>query len=128
VIVIALTAAISGCSRSSWTQDKGAMATIGRNCAVAEMKRRFVLSGFIGWVTWMVVHLWYLIGFRNKVIVSIDWLWNYFTYVRGVRAIIHPSGSVSQEQLPQPTDRSHAFKRAPSSPPPRRWSEVREER
>lgn len=71
--------------------DKGTMATIGRNCAVAEMKRRFVLSGFIGWVTWMVVHLWYLIGFRNKVIVSIDWLWNYFTYDRGVRAIIRSS-------------------------------------
>ncbi len=71
--------------------DKGTMATIGRNCAVAEMKRRFVLSGFIGWVTWMVVHLWYLIGFRNKLIVSIDWLWNYFTYDRGVRAIIRPA-------------------------------------
>jgi NADH dehydrogenase len=73
--------------------DKGTMATIGRNCAVAEMKRRFVLSGFIGWVTWMVVHLWYLIGFRNKVIVSIDWLWNYFTYDRGIRAIIRPVSS-----------------------------------
>ena len=57
------------------------------------MRRRFVLSGFIGWVTWMVVHLWYLIGFRNKVIVSVDWLWNYLTYDRGVRAIIHPSAT-----------------------------------
>ncbi len=71
--------------------DKGTMATIGRNCAVAELKRGYVLTGFLGWVTWMVVRLRYLIGSRNNIIVSVDWVWNYFTYDRGVRAIIHPS-------------------------------------
>jgi NADH dehydrogenase len=62
------------------------MATIGRSRAVAEpfgMK----LSGFVAWLAWLLVHIWYLIGFRNRVIVMFEWFWAYVTYKRGARLI-----------------------------------------
>src|SRR5690606_12292203 len=67
--------------------DKGSMATIGRNKAVADInKLRF--QGFFAWVIWMFVHLFSLIGFRNKVIVFINWLVSYFSYDKSNRLII----------------------------------------
>jgi NADH dehydrogenase len=67
--------------------DKGSLATIGRNKAVADLgKLKF--SGFFAWLIWMFVHLISLLGFRNKVIVFISWLGNYFTYDGGARLII----------------------------------------
>ena len=69
--------------------DKGAMATIGRNRAVAEVgKLRF--SGFFAWLMWMFVHIMYLIGFRNRLVVLVNWIWNYFSYDRGTRLIVRP--------------------------------------
>jgi NADH dehydrogenase len=68
-------------------KDKGTMATIGRNLAVADMKNRTV-SGFWGWILWMVIHLWFLIGFRNKAVVLVNWMWSYLTYDRGLRIIV----------------------------------------
>ena len=68
--------------------DKGSMATIGRRRAVA-MLDRIHLSGLVAWLSWLVVHIWYLIGFRNRLVVMITWAWSYVTYRRGARLILH---------------------------------------
>jgi len=67
--------------------DKGIMATIGRSRAVAA-PFGFKMSGFLAWLAWLFVHLWYLIGFRNRVIVLFEWCWSYATYRRGARLIM----------------------------------------
>ena len=66
--------------------DKGNLATVGRSFAIADLGL-VKLSGFIAWVTWLVVHIFYLIGFRNRIIVMIQWAWAYLTYQRGARLI-----------------------------------------
>lgn len=66
--------------------DKGIMATIGRSRAVAQT-RGLRLSGFIAWLAWLVVHIFYLIDFRNRLVVLLNWAWNYITYQRGARLI-----------------------------------------
>jgi NADH dehydrogenase len=71
--------------------NRGVMATIGRNKAVGDLPWGMKLSGIAGWFTWMVSHLIFLIGFRNKAVVVINWIWNYFTYDRGIRIILRPS-------------------------------------
>lgn len=68
-------------------KDLGSMATIGRNRAVAEFAG-IRLSGYLAWIAWMVVHLLNLLGFRNKLVVFINWFYRYFTYDRGTRIII----------------------------------------
>lgn len=70
-------------------QDKGSMATIGRNRAVVDLPH-FKFAGIFAWFVWMFVHLLFLIGFRNKISVMIGWVWNYFTYDRATRLIIRP--------------------------------------
>jgi len=64
----------------------GAMATIGRKSAVADFGK-FRLSGFVAWLLWGLVHVCYLIGFRNRIAVMLDWLWAYLTFERGARLI-----------------------------------------
>jgi NADH:ubiquinone reductase (H+-translocating) len=66
--------------------DKGDLATIGRGAAVARIGR-LKLSGFAAWLIWVVVHIMYLIGFRNRVLVLMQWGWAYLTYHRGIRLI-----------------------------------------
>jgi NADH dehydrogenase len=66
--------------------DKGNLATIGRARAVADMGR-LKLSGFVAWLLWVFIHILYLIGFRNRLIVMTQWAWAYFTSQRGVRLI-----------------------------------------
>jgi len=66
--------------------DKGIMATIGRSRAVVQASR-FKLSGFIAWLAWLFVHLLLLIGFRNRLIVLLNWAWQYLTYRSGARLI-----------------------------------------
>src|SRR5262249_42493962 len=66
--------------------DKGVMATIGRNAAVAQIGS-FRLTGFVGWLTWLVVHIYYLIGFRNRLAVLASWAWNYIRKDRSIRII-----------------------------------------
>ena len=67
--------------------DKGSMATIGRRKAITQVgKRKF--SGFFAWVVWLVVHIYYLTGFRNRLFVVISWAWSYLTYRRGARLIV----------------------------------------
>ena len=66
--------------------DKGNMATIGRSAAVAEIGR-FKFSGFPAWFAWLVIHLFFLVGFRSKISVLIQWTYSYLTYRRGARLI-----------------------------------------
>ena len=66
--------------------DKGSLATIGRAAAIAEFGRIHI-SGFIAWLSWLFVHILFLIGFRNRLIVFIQWAWSYVTYERGARLI-----------------------------------------
>jgi NADH dehydrogenase len=68
-------------------KDKGTMATIGRNAAAVQLGRLRV-TGFLGWATWLVVHLWYLIGFRNRAVVVASWAWDYLRRDRPIRVII----------------------------------------
>ena len=69
--------------------DKGSMATVGRNKAVMEAKG-IKMGGFIAWLAWLFVHVMSLVGFRNKITVTLGWLYNYFTYDRTLRLIIRP--------------------------------------
>jgi NADH dehydrogenase len=66
--------------------DKGSMATIGRNAAVAQIWK-LRLTGFPAWVTWLFVHLLQLVGFRNRLLVLVNWVWDYLFYERAVRLI-----------------------------------------
>ena len=66
--------------------DKGSLATIGRAAAVAQF-RGLHISGYLAWLGWLFVHIFFLIGFRNRLIVLIQWAWSYFTYERGARLI-----------------------------------------
>jgi NADH dehydrogenase len=67
--------------------DKGSMATIGRRAAVADF-RGLKLKGTIGWLTWLLVHIYYLIGFRNRAVVLASWGWNYLRFDRPIRLIL----------------------------------------
>jgi NADH:ubiquinone reductase (H+-translocating) len=66
--------------------DKGSLATIGRAAGVAQFPR-FSLSGYFAWLAWLFIHIFFLIGFRNRLIVMIQWAWSYLTYERGARLI-----------------------------------------
>jgi NADH:ubiquinone reductase (H+-translocating) len=70
-------------------RDKGNLATIGRAAAVADVKG-LRLSGLLAWITWLVVHLWYLIGFQNRILVFIRWTFSFVTHGRGARLITWP--------------------------------------
>jgi NADH:ubiquinone reductase (H+-translocating) len=77
--------------------DHGIMATIGRRSAVAELPGGITLRGTVGWLAWLAVHLAFLIGFRNRLVVLVNWAWNYLTWDRASRVIldddpITPSG------------------------------------
>jgi NADH dehydrogenase len=67
--------------------DKGTLATIGRAFAVAQIGKAKI-AGFAAWIVWVFVHIMYLIGFRNRVLVMIEWAWAYLAYQRGVRLIV----------------------------------------
>ncbi len=66
--------------------DKGSLATIGRSAGIAQFGKVHI-SGFIAWLSWLFVHIFFLIGFRNRILVFIQWAWSYFTYERGARLI-----------------------------------------
>jgi NADH dehydrogenase len=100
--------------------DKGSLATIGRAAAVAQFGKVHI-SGFIAWLSWLFVHIFFLIGFRNRVLVFIEWAWSYVTYERGARLItgssqlpgwagmhpMHPSeedGPVRPKDIPMASD------------------------
>ena len=70
-------------------RNKGMLATIGRNKAVADLPR-FHFGGYFAWLIWLVVHLFALIGTKNKLFVFLNWTWNYLTYDQSLRLIINP--------------------------------------
>jgi NADH dehydrogenase len=108
----AIQRAIAGEPRETFVYvDKGSMATIGRSRAVAEIGR-FRFGGLLAWLVWLVVHIFYLIDFRNRLLVLIDWAWSYFTYQRGSRLITGhrleagtPGSGVGAGCAPSPTKR-----------------------
>ena len=67
-------------------RDKGSLATIGRAAAVADFGK-LKLSGFVAWIAWFTIHIFFLIGFRNRFLVFFEWAWSYLTYARGARLI-----------------------------------------
>jgi NADH dehydrogenase len=66
--------------------DKGSLATIGRAAAVAQFGKLHI-SGYLAWLAWLFIHIFFLIGFRNRILVMIQWAWSYFTYDRSARLI-----------------------------------------
>ncbi|HAE35415.1 MAG: NAD(P)/FAD-dependent oxidoreductase [Chitinophagales bacterium] len=70
-------------------KDKGSMATIGRHKAVVDLPG-FSFSGYFAWYIWMFIHLMALVGFRNRFMVFMNWMWNYFTYDKALRLIVRP--------------------------------------
>jgi NADH dehydrogenase len=68
--------------------DKGQMATIGRSRAIVEIGR-LKLAGFFAWILWLVVHIYYLTGFRNRLLVVLQWAWSFLTFRRGARLIVN---------------------------------------
>jgi NADH dehydrogenase len=85
--------------------DKGSLATIGRAAAIAQFGKIHI-SGFVAWLAWLFVHILFLIGFRNRLLVFIQWAWSYVTYERGARLI---TGSTYLPGWPgsHPQDASH---------------------
>jgi len=69
--------------------DKGSMAIVGRNRAVADIGK-FTLGGFLAWFAWLGVHLYFLVGVRNRIVVLLNWTYNYFNFDRAARLIIRP--------------------------------------
>jgi NADH:ubiquinone reductase (H+-translocating) len=93
--------------------DKGSLATIGRAAAVAQFGKLHI-SGFVAWLSWLFIHIFFLIGFRNRILVFIQWAWSYVTYERGARLItgstelpgwsgMHPT----EESVPSRTEDVH---------------------
>jgi NADH:quinone reductase (non-electrogenic) len=78
--------------------NKGNLATIGRAAAVADFGKVHI-SGFLAWLSWLFVHIFFLIGFRNRILVLIQWAWSYFTYERGARLITGDKRLPGWEQL-----------------------------
>lgn len=81
--------------------DKGQMATIGRSRAVAQ-SGRMQLSGFTAWIMWLVVHIYYLTGFKNRLLVVISWAWSYLTFNRGARLIVRRDWRMFRKTPPPP--------------------------
>lgn len=76
--------------------DKGTMATVGRNRAVVEVGG-ITFGRFMGWLAWMGLHLMLLVGFRNRVIVFLNWVWSYINYDRSIRLIIRPFNRLKKD-------------------------------
>lgn len=76
--------------------DKGQMATIGRSRAVVELGRLH-FYGFFAWLTWLFVHIYYLIGFKNRIFVTFQWVWAYVSYGRGARLIVQKDWKLKRQ-------------------------------
>ena len=82
--------------------DKGQMATIGRSRAVAETSG-LKFGGIWAWLTWLLVHIYYLVGFKNRVLVLIQWFWAYLTFRRGAQLIVNKEWRSFGERTPNPS-------------------------
>jgi NADH dehydrogenase len=83
-------------------RDFGSLATIGRKRAIVQMGR-IRIKGFVAWLLWSVAHIYFLIGFRNRLIVATNWFWSYLTFQRGTRLITGMSGA-RMEDMPMPAE------------------------
>ena len=83
---------------------QGSLATIGRKAAVADLGW-IRLSGFPAWVLWALAHVWFLIGWRNRFVVALNWMWSYVTFERGAR-LITAAAQEGQPAAPQSPARS----------------------
>ena len=101
--------------RSFHYRDKGSLATIGRAAAVAQFGA-FHISGYLAWLAWLFVHIFFLIGFRNRMIVLIQWAWSYLTYERGARLITGDSSLPSWTELSRESDGSAQAASPPHDP------------
>jgi NADH dehydrogenase len=79
--------------------DKGMMATIGRKKAIMQF-RGFKIAGFLAWLAWLLIHIFYLIDFKNKLFVFLNWCWSYFTFRKGARLIV---GKINPKNNPKKT-------------------------
>ena len=94
---IARAIAARGEGRPFRFRDLGALATIGRGAAVAQFPGGLRLSGRVAWWAWVFVHIFFLIGFRNRIATMIDWAWSYFTYQRHARLILGGDADPARE-------------------------------
>jgi NADH:ubiquinone reductase (H+-translocating) len=85
--------------------DYGSLATIGRKAAVVDLTVPYFgalrFSGFPAWLFWLFAHIWFLIGFRNRLFVMIDWGWSYFTHDRAARVVAEPAEAKRGAELPR---------------------------
>jgi NADH:ubiquinone reductase (H+-translocating) len=104
--------------------DKGSMATIGRSRAIA-WARGIKMHGFLAWLAWLLVHVWYLIGFRNRIFVLLNWAWSYVAYARGARLITSTGWAPSPLPPPkvQVAEKAPQANGQPAAIPP--WSTTR---
>jgi NADH dehydrogenase len=107
----------------SSTLDKGQMATIGRRRAIVEFGR-LKFAGFFAWLAWLFIHILYLIGFKNRLEVILNWGWNYFAFSRGARLIVGKDWRSASTNAPAPRDvvnpEPSRHRRPPRPPLPRR--------
>jgi len=78
--------------------DKGSLSTIGRAAAVAQFGKVHI-SGYVAWLSWLFIHIFFLIGFRNRIIVMIQWAWSYFTYDRSARLITGEARTIAVSSM-----------------------------
>ena len=86
--------------------DKGTLATIGRAAAVADLPGGIHISGFFAWLAWLFIHIFFLIGFRNRLAVMFEWAWSYFTFTRSARLITGESRTIPMATLAHMEDAS----------------------
>ncbi len=109
-----IAADLAGRSRERFHyHDKGSLATIGRAAAIAQFGKVHI-SGFLAWLAWLFIHIMFLVGFRNRIVVIFQWAWSYLTYERAARLITHapsaiPVASMEHAQRAEntPPDMSH---------------------
>ena len=80
---------------------QGSLATIGRNKAIVDFGW-MTLSGRFAWLLWVFAHIYFLIGFRSRIVVALDWLWAYVTFRRGARIILAETGGAMAQSRPMP--------------------------
>ena len=98
--------------------DKGQMATIGRRRAIMQ-KGSFRSAGTFAWFVWLLVHIYFLSGFRNRLFVLMQWSWSYLTFARGTRLIVEKEWrSFAKKAEPQPAPEPKRVSAAPVEPPP----------
>jgi NADH dehydrogenase FAD-containing subunit len=88
----------------------GSLATIGRNSAVADFGW-MTLSGRPAWLVWSIAHIFFLIGFRSRIVVALDWLWAYLTFRRGARIIFAETAAATSDRQSMPSTREYADRR-----------------